>query len=71
MKSEHDFRSCNEQLKRLKKNLKKSRALHLVIAKVRMRFSVNSLGLFYCENRVHFRIKCFGHLFFMLYKARS
>lgn len=40
MKSEHDFRSCNEQLKRLKKNLKISRALHLVIAKVRMRFQV-------------------------------
>ena len=42
MKSEHDFRSCNEQLKRLKKNLKKSRALHLVIATVRMRFPVET-----------------------------
>lgn len=76
MKSAHDFRSCNEQLKRLKKNLKKSRALHLVIAKFRMRFPVKTgffirLGLFYFENSVHFHIKCFGNLIFMLYKVRS
>lgn len=61
-KSEHDLRSCNEQPNRLKKNLKKSRALRLVIAKVRMRFLVktgffNRLGSFYCEDHVHFHIK--------------
>lgn len=59
MKSEHDFRSCNEQLKRLKKNLKKIQSVASGHRKGQNAFPgrdwiFNRLGLFYCENRVTF-----------------